>query len=145
MDNAGDWLYIVFLAIAVISSLFSSKKKKTGPTEVLGSPGDVVVPEPEAPKGKGFWEILEEMQKQAPQPEEPVKRERKKKRQIVAASASSPFLSTETSIPDSIAKQAPMKAFALQEETSILDDCDFHNPAELKKAIVYAEIFNRKY
>lgn len=28
MDNAGDWLYIVFLIIAGISSLFGSKNKK---------------------------------------------------------------------------------------------------------------------
>lgn len=35
MDNAGDWLYIVFLIIAGISSLFGSKnKKKTSETDI---------------------------------------------------------------------------------------------------------------
>ena len=38
MDNAGDWLYIVFLIIAGISSLFGSKNKKKRPTQVLGQP-----------------------------------------------------------------------------------------------------------
>ena len=28
MDNVGDWLYIVFLIIAAVSGLFSSKDKK---------------------------------------------------------------------------------------------------------------------
>ena len=38
MDNAGDWLYIVFLIIAGISSLFSSKNKKKRPKQILGQP-----------------------------------------------------------------------------------------------------------
>ena len=28
MDNVGDWLYIVFLIIAAVSGLFSSRTKK---------------------------------------------------------------------------------------------------------------------
>ena len=28
MDNVGDWLYIVFLIIAAVSGLFSSKRQK---------------------------------------------------------------------------------------------------------------------
>ena len=38
MDNAGDWLYIVFLIIAGISSLFGSKNKKKRPKQILGQP-----------------------------------------------------------------------------------------------------------
>ena len=38
MDNAGDWLYIVFLIIAGISSLFGSKNKKKRPKQILGHP-----------------------------------------------------------------------------------------------------------
>ena len=34
MDNAGDWLYIVFLIIAGISSLFGSKNKKMSETDI---------------------------------------------------------------------------------------------------------------
>ena len=66
MDNAGDWLYIVFLAIAGISSLFSSKNKKKRPKQILGQPDkEIVTSEKEVP-AKGFWEILEEMQKPEP-------------------------------------------------------------------------------
>ena len=39
MDNVGDWLYIVFLIIAAVSSLFSSKdKKKKSRPDILGQP-----------------------------------------------------------------------------------------------------------
>lgn len=31
MDNVGDWIYIVFLIVAAISGLFSSKNKKKAP------------------------------------------------------------------------------------------------------------------
>ena len=37
-ENIGDWLYILFLAIAGISSMFSSKKKKKQPKQILGQP-----------------------------------------------------------------------------------------------------------
>ena len=81
MDNAGDWLYIVFLVIAGISSLFSSKNKKKRPKQILGQPDkDIVTSEKEVP-AKGFWEILEEMQKP-----EPVKQ---------PAAAPKPFLAGE--------------------------------------------------
>lgn len=39
MDNVGDWLYIVFLIIAAVSGLFSSKdKKKKSRPDILGNP-----------------------------------------------------------------------------------------------------------
>ncbi|MDZ3926326.1 hypothetical protein UZS95_07200 [Parabacteroides goldsteinii] len=60
MDNVGDWIYIVFLIVAAISGLFSSKNKKKRPTQVLGQPGHDSYPEENTSSGKGFWEILEE-------------------------------------------------------------------------------------
>ncbi len=45
MDNVGDWIYIVFLIVAAISGLFSSKNKKKRPTQVLGQPGHDSYPE----------------------------------------------------------------------------------------------------
>ena len=38
MDNVGDWLYIVFLIIAAVSGLFSSKDKKKSRPDILGQP-----------------------------------------------------------------------------------------------------------
>ena len=62
MDNAGDWLYIVFLIIAGISSLFGSKNKKKRPKQILGQPDREIVTNEDNVPDKGFWEILEEMQ-----------------------------------------------------------------------------------
>ena len=43
MDNVGDWLYIVFLIIAAVSGLFSSKdKKKKSRPDILGDRKSVV-------------------------------------------------------------------------------------------------------
>ena len=48
-ENIGDWLYILFLAIAGISSMFSSKKKKKQPKQILGQPDREIVAEEERP------------------------------------------------------------------------------------------------
>ena len=87
MDNAGDWLYIVFLIIAGISSLFGSKNKKKRPKQILGQPDREI--------------------KQSPAGD----------RLVVP--------STEEEIP--------------------LTDIEFDNAAELRKAVIYTEILNRKY
>ena len=70
MDNVGDWLYIVFLIIAAVSGLFSSKdKKKKSRPDILGQPDREIVPNDQPTEGKGFWEILEDMQKETQKPE----------------------------------------------------------------------------
>ena len=66
MDNVGDWLYIVFLIIAAVSGLFSSKdKKKKSRPDILGQPDREIVPNDQPTEGKGFWEILEDMLKES--------------------------------------------------------------------------------
>ena len=143
-ENIGDWLYILFLAIAGISSMFSSKKKKKQPKQILGQPDRKIVAEEESVPDKGFWEVLEEMQnpkttKQpvaAPKP----KREQKKQQSV----APNPFLTAE--------KTAGRQSFAGNrlvvppaKEESPLTDIEFDNAAELRKAVIYTEILNRKY
>ena len=112
MDNAGDWLYIVFLIIAGISSLFGSKNKKKRPKQILGQPDREIVTNEDNVPDKGFWEILEEMQNP-----KPVKQSPAGNRLVVP--------STEEEIP--------------------LTDIEFDNAAELRKAVIYTEILNRKY
>ena len=130
MDNAGDWLYIVFLAIAGISSLFSSKNKKKRPKQILGQPDkEIVTSEKEVP-AKGFWEILEEMQKP-----EPVKQ---------PAAAPKPFLAGEK-MADRQSSARNRLATPPAEEESPLTEIEFDNAAELQKAVIYTEILNRKY
>ena len=141
-ENIGDWLYILFLAIAGISSMFSSKKKKKQPKQILGQPDREIVAEEESVPDKGFWEVLEEMQNPKPVKQPVPTPKRKKKQQQVAAP--SPFLAAEK-VTD---KQSPagnrLVVPSTQEEIP-LTDIEFDNAAELRKAVIYTEILNRKY
>ena len=141
MDNVGDWIYIVFLIVAAISGLFSSKNKKKRPTQVLGQPGHDTYPEENTSSGKGFWEILEEAT--TPQkPEAPTAPIHKKKKKT---HASKPFLSTEQEIQKSKVSSSQPMNFPIEEEHSMLEDIEFNNAEELRKAVIYSEILNRKY
>ena len=115
MDNVGDWLYIVFLIIAAVSGLFSSKdKKKKSRPDILGQPDREIVPNDQPTEGKGFWEILEDMQKETQKPK-PAPRQKQvtpkvEKPQVVTSSpASSPFLSAEKNIPNHIATRPSVR------------------------------------
>ena len=123
MDNAGDWLYIVFLIIAGISSLFGSKNKKKRPKQILGQPDREIVTNEDNVPDKGFWEILEEMQNPKPA-KQPVPTPKRKNKQSPAGNRLV-VPSTEEEIP--------------------LTDIEFDNAAELRKAVIYTEILNRKY
>ena len=141
MDNVGDWIYIVFLIVAAISGLFSSKNKKKRPTQVLGQPGHDTYPEENTSSGKGFWEILEEATTpQKPEaPTAPIHKNKKK------TPASKPFLSTEQEIQKSKVSSSQPMNFPIEEEHSMLEDIEFNNAEELRKAVIYSEILNRKY
>ena len=145
MDNLGDWLYIVFLIIAAVSGLLGSGKKKKRPSEVLGQPDRDIVPEQEKAPEKSFWEMLEEMQEGKPKPAQvpkpatrPAIKEKEKQRL-----APSPFLNNERKFTKTI----PTAQVTMQEEEehSAIPNLSFSDPDEIKKAIIYSEIFNRKY
>lgn len=141
MDNAGDWLYIVFLVIAGISGLFGSKNKNKRPKQVSREPeGEVVtVDEDESPKG--FWDTWQEMQ--IPQPQvKPVSKKQKRKNQKAAAS---PFLTGERLSVKQMAAEASATRIPIMEEDNNLQDLEIDNAAELRKAVIYSEILNRKY
>ncbi|RHU21624.1 hypothetical protein DXD68_23675 [Parabacteroides sp. TM07-1AC] len=137
MDNLGDWIYIVFLIVAAVSGLFSSKNKKKRPTQVLGQPEYEPAKEEHAPSGKGFWEILEE----ATTP--PEKKEKKKKKKEIRQP--NPFLAAEQEIHKSKVSSSPITNFPTEEEHALLEDIEFNNAEELRKAVIYSEILNRKY
>ena len=141
MDNAGDWLYIVFLIIAGISSLFGSKNKKKRPKQILGQPDREIVTNEDNVPDKGFWEILEEMQNPKPV-KQPVPTPKRKKKQQVAAP--SPFLAAEK-VTDKQSPAGDRLVVPSTEEEIPLTDIEFDNAAELRKAVIYTEILNRKY
>ena len=132
----------VFLMIAGISSLFGTKNKKKRPKQILGQPDREIVTNEDNVPDKGFWEILEEMQNPKPAKQPVPTPKRKKKQQQVAAP--SPFLAAEK-VTD---KQSPAgnRLVVPSTEGEIpLTDIEFDNAAELRKAVIYTEILNRKY
>jgi hypothetical protein len=155
MDNLGDWLYIVILIAVGISSIFSSAKKK----KRAGQAPRQSIPETEhgeshTPKPKSFWELLEEMQGGVQVPEEtpqPIITEKKKKtpekKKQARTSTLPPAYSSEGTCafketPDS----QPLHSINLSEEEAFALPADsFQTVDELKKAIIYSEILNRKY
>lgn len=150
MDNAGDWIYyIVFLIVAGISGLMSSKNKKKNRPDILGQPGREIVPNDQPTQDKGFWEVLEEMGNPRPEsqpvPQPQVKPQmRKEKPKSISASAPKPFLTSEKDIPGKIAAQSSIMP-PVEEEVGILPENPFRNMDEIKKAVIYTEILNRKY
>lgn len=145
MDNAGDWLYIVLMIVAAATSLIGSKnKKKRQSKEILGQPGHEIVTPDDSPKEKGFWEVLEEARKEfnpEPKPQETpkVKQKTKEKKQ-----GRQPFLTAENEIRKSAISTHP-SLLSEGEETQGLEDIEFKNAADLRKAVIYSEILNRKY
>ena len=137
MDNLGDWIYIVFLIVAAVSGLFSSKNKKKRQTQVLGQPEYEPAKEEHAPSGKGFWEILEEVTTP------PEKKEKKIKKKEIRQP--NPFLAAEQEIHKSKVSSSPITNFPTEEEHALLEDIEFNNTEELRKAVIYSEILNRKY
>lgn len=134
MDNVGDWLYIVFLIIAAVSGLFSSKdkKKKKSRPDILGQPDREIVPNDQPTEGKGFWEILEDMQKETQKPK-PAPRQKQVKPKV------------EKNIPNHITTRPSVRMSAIEEEPGLMPEDTFRDIEELKKAIICAEILNRKY
>ncbi|MDH6306618.1 hypothetical protein M2459_003389 [Parabacteroides sp. PF5-5] len=151
MDNLGDWLYILILVAAGISGLSSGKKKKQAqqPPRQQPSYGDINKPQ-ETQEQKGFWEIFDEMQQehkrqqpaQQPMPQQ-IKTEKPKKTQKKQTVVSTPaFKEGERAImataKSSLANSSDTEDFNLLED-SLLE------VEELKKAVIYSEILNRKY
>lgn len=157
MDNLGDWLYILILIAVGISSLFSSskKKKQTGqaPQQPVSDPGHE---EKRTQQPKSFWEILEDMQRGIENKEEqplPVpqsittekKKKTQEKKQVKTSVIPSHYNEGTRAIKDTLSGQPRYSADASEEEAYALSGESFHSIDELKKAIIYSEILNRKY
>jgi hypothetical protein len=130
MDNLSDWLYIILLAIAGISGILSSGKKKKQSEEVQRQ-HDVDNSMPEA-----IWEVMPE----ATQMPHPVRFPNKIPHTQLKSGSS--FKEGERSIASTHSEQTVEKTFP--ENFGALGE-DFRDIDELKKAIIYSEILNRKY
>ena len=150
MENIDDWLYIVFLAIAGISSLFSSVKRKRVQQPIPDQEDTDLEPP--------FGEPMEEMPSQRtfrmpdevfqtrpadsdqatlsgqPSGADPAALMGKRRSRLKTAQGKMP----DTPTPAAQAPTTPPAEAA--PERSWLD-----NPSDLRRAILCAEILNRKY
>ena len=151
MENIGDWIYVIIIIIAAISSIFSSirKKSKESATEAqqTGQPQQT-------------WQ-----QKQAPQPHEIFRGDvfdddfwgDQTKKPAPAAVKSQPKTKQSSQIPP---KQIDYRIFQMDEgqsdNVSIFADNEEEYASitiedlpseteEWRKAFIHNEIFNRKY
>lgn len=148
MDNLGDWLYIVLLVIAGVSSFLGSGKKKKRPAmPPVASDADFTEEESTHSSG-GLWDLFEEQPPQPPQqPTVPpvVSRKKKKKKTHPSPAVTSPFLTGEGKYSDRIAAHPSVRLESVEEEPGLMPDNVFSDMTELRRAIICAEILNRKY
>lgn len=126
MESIGDWIYLVFILIFAISGMFGSKSKKKRPTVVLGSPEY----EPDKAE-RTSWEMpgdADASQSQKAKMPEPA-----------------PILKAEPSVGPLSPRTSVASGNVAGEEHSALEGIDFKDAEELRKAVIYSEILNRKY
>ena len=137
MDNAGDWLYLVLIAIAGISSLFSGKKKTQTQNQPQQKKQEVGFPKSD----DDFWGTVEEVESTAYEPSVLAKPKPKSKKQA-------PLLTAESLIPKSILDRADDfhdDNYSVDDEGLSAESFHLEDLEEVRKGIVYAEILNRKY
>jgi hypothetical protein len=129
MDSIGDVLYLIFIAIVAIVSLFSGKKKKHSTDKPVVIMEENFPPIPMQPRVKEKDKALQDLKK---------------------AKAPVPFLSGESSIEHkdykSIKKHQQMAEEAIPEiEELYSEEFQLETMEDVRKGIVYSEIFNRRY
>ena len=134
MDSIGDWLYIVFLVIAGISSMFNAAKKKK---EEQNAPQEAPIPQPrreqrQARRAKRSARSIPEQQPIPVYTAEQVH---------TATLTTHPFLTAEPEIPAHLTAEATTPVIEASETNSLPS---FADQDELRKAILYAEILQRK-
>jgi len=124
MDELGNWVYIILMVVVGISSLWSSINKKKGQQQTS-------IPAPDPPEPS------------FPVPPVPVKKN-KKSTLFEHAKSEQPFGSRLTSqmAESSLPKETSIEP---EEEFVLVDELDLKDAESFRRAIIYAEILNRKY
>jgi hypothetical protein len=166
--DLNDWLYILFIGIAVVSSLFSGAKKKRKQNSVPSNkPQQQVRPQvptaqtrkPEQqqkPASPSWMDILQQLEEKAKQPQQKPQPAAQPKPVLVKPQIKSqPTISSKSTLTDKkprkqqlesrisrkIENQGPIE---LEAKISGIN-LNFGDISEIKKGIIYSEIFNRKY
>lgn len=70
---------------------------------------------------------------------------KKQKESMRSSSVSSPFLTGESHFSNHIPNQSPIRIQSVEEESGIMPENTFSDVTEIRRAIICAEILNRKY
>ena len=134
MDSIGDWLYIVFLVIAGISSMFNAAKKKK---EEQNAPQEAPIPQPrrEQRQARRAKRSARSIPAQQPIPVYTTEQVH------TATPTTHPFLTAEQEIPAHLTAEATTPVIEASETNGLPS---FADQDELRKAILYAEILQRK-
>lgn len=153
MDSIGDWLYfLIVIGVGIVSMINSAKKGKAEKAaknaERANRENDPYEPvkqliENERP-AKSFWEVLQELENQMPPVETPAPvAKATPPAPPKAQKKPQPFLAHEGAT--SSIKRQQREEDSEHEEQPLLQE-DFHfESGDLRKAIIYSEIINRKY
>ena len=144
MREVGDYIYLVLIIIAALSSVFKKKKEKTGPS----------IPQPEK-KIPDFKEILkeflpEEEQKPLPQPAVLIPAEVKvAEKAVVTYENTTDYnaLKAKKQVNNDIVNNQIHEKRKFS-DTDLIDETpaiEFNNTDDARKAFIYSEIFNKKY
>ena len=134
MDSIGDWLYIVFLVIAGISSMFNAAKKEK---EEQNARQEAPIPQPrkEQRQARRAKRSARSISAQQPIPVYTAEQVH------TATPTANPFLTAEQEIPAHLPAEATSPVIEASETNGLPS---FADQDELRKAILYAEILQRK-
>ncbi|MDF9829213.1 hypothetical protein [Parabacteroides sp. PF5-6] len=149
MENLGDWIYILVLGVIGLSSLLTSgKKKKVEEEAKKQAPPPPEVVTPQTASDRDFWDDFTDwVEKTTVVEAKPKVQKTVSKPKPTPKPQATPFLTGESEIERKIRQQTPMGGLS-EEETAaapLVTAADFNEPESLRKAVIYAEILNRKY
>jgi hypothetical protein len=136
MDNFGDYIYVLIFVAVAIFNFFNKAKKKAAESASLPQPIEYEFEE-EAENHRPFEEIVK------PEPVRQAEPFRQPVQQPVQPMPQRQMPAHNT--PQPIRHSTPNMAIKTASEVFQPIDIDFTNTEELRKGIVFAEIFNRKY
>jgi hypothetical protein len=120
MDEIGEWIYYIIMAVVVTTSLLRGLNKKKGQQQTQ-------IPAPES-----SWEDY---------PEVPVSRKKNKKSRSTVSGyvENKPYAQTKK-------HDSPTEfAFSSEEENTLINELNLTDVNAFRNAIIYTEILNRKY
>ena len=156
MDSIGDWVYLIFIGIALVASAFKPKKKqhveKAPP--VVNNPNvepqtstarPVNAPQPSVPT---WMDILRELEEKSSDVSKPKAKKTKPQPFLQTSSIETTERRNELSSNLSSNITEKIQSFSnheISETTPSSIKLNFEDMDEVKRGFVYSEIFNRKY